>query len=113
VENDQPDSPAAVATIDRALDAEGPVTPRRVRATLGNGDRLFRVMVRCAAATVLAITGGIGLFLAIKALPVLRVLGWSFFTETEWNPETGHIGIAAVLVGTLVATGRRNSHGED
>ena len=44
---------------------------------------------------------GIGLFLGIKAIPVFRTLGWSFFTTTKWNPETGHIGIAAVLVGTF------------
>ncbi len=54
-----------------------------------------------AAVAVLAITGGIGLFLAWKALPVFRDLGWSFFTTSSWNPETGHIGIAAVLVGTF------------
>lgn len=62
---------------------------------------MFRGLVRAAATVVLAVTGGIGLFLGIKALPVLRDLGLSFFTTSEWNPETGHIGIAAVLVGTF------------
>jgi phosphate transport system permease protein len=57
--------------------------------------------MRVAAATVLAIMGGIGIFLGIKAMPVLRVLGWSFFTTEQWDPDTGQIGIAAVLVGTM------------
>jgi phosphate transport system permease protein len=76
-------------------------TPRQLRSSSSNGDRVFRGLVRGAAAVVLAVTGGIGLFLGIKAFPVLRDLGWSFFTTTDWNPETGHIGIAAVLVGTF------------
>ncbi len=32
--------------------------------------------MRTAGFTVLAITGGIGVFLGWKALPVLRELGW-------------------------------------
>lgn len=75
--------------------------PRRLRPGLTPGDRVFRATVRCGAFVVLAITGGIGLFLGLKSIPVLRELGWSFFTTTDWNPETGEIGIAAVLVGTV------------
>lgn len=89
-----------------AVDLPGPGAgaddaPRPLRSTSSRGDLVFRGLVRTAGALVLAITGGIGLFLGIKALPVFRELGLSFFTTTEWNPDTGHIGIAAVLVGTL------------
>ena len=50
---------------------------------------------------MLAITGGIGVFLAIKAWPALHVLGWSFFTTSDWNLDTGQLGIEAVLLGTF------------
>lgn len=50
---------------------------------------------------VLAITGGIAVFLGLKSIPVLRNLGWSFFTTSEWNSDTGHIGIEAVMLGTI------------
>ena len=75
--------------------------PRRLRSSSSVGDVVFRSAARVAGGVVLAITGGIGLFLGIKAVPVLKNLGWSFFTTTDWNPDTGHIGIGAVLIGTL------------
>ncbi len=89
-----------------AVDLEGPGpqdadTPRPLRSTSSTGDLVFRGLVRSAGAVVLAVTGGIGLFLGIKAIPVFRDLGLSFFTTSDWNPDTGHIGIEAVLVGTL------------
>ena len=75
--------------------------PRQLRPGTLASDRIFRSIARVAGFVVLAITGGIGLFLGIKAIPVFQTLGWSFFTTKQWNPETGEIGIAAVLVGTL------------
>jgi phosphate transport system permease protein len=78
-----------------------PVTPRPIRSTRGRGDLVFRGVVRCTGGVVLAITGGIGLFLGWKAVPVFRTLGLSFFTTSDWNPDTGHLGIAAVLIGTF------------
>ncbi len=96
MEHDQTETMLAIPDSDPAFDA-----PRALRSSSSAGDKVFRGLVRAAGATVLAITGGIGLFLGIKALPVLRNLGLSFFTTTDWNPETGEIGIAAVLVGTL------------
>ena len=53
------------------------------------------------AASVLVITGGIGVFLAYQALPTLRHYGLHFFTTQAWNPESDKLGIAAVLVGTF------------
>jgi phosphate transport system permease protein len=57
--------------------------------------------MRAVGTTVLLITGGIGLFLALQAWPTLRHYGLSFFTETQWEPEADVIGIGAVLVGTF------------
>jgi len=52
-------------------------------------------------ASVLAVTGGIGLFLAYQSVPTLRRYGFSFFTESQWQPEADVLGISAVLVGTV------------
>jgi phosphate transport system permease protein len=82
-------------------DSPPPDSPRELKPGRSTGDKIFRSFMRVAGFTVLAITGGIGLFLGIKAIPVFQNLGWSFFTTSDWNPETGEIGIAAVLVGTL------------
>ena len=50
---------------------------------------------------MLVITGGIGAFLAWQSVPTLQRYGWSFFTETAWQPEADVLGIGAVLVGTF------------
>lgn len=84
-----------------ADDATADDTPLVLRPAMSPGDRVFRGVMRCAGMLVLTITGGIGVFLSVKSVPVFRELGWSFFTTSQWNPETGEIGIAAVLVGTL------------
>ncbi|HQY32736.1 phosphate ABC transporter permease subunit PstC [Actinotalea sp.] len=80
--------------------ASAPV-PRVLSTAATGGDRVFVLGARAIGATVLAITGGIGFFLALQAVPTLRRYGWSFFTETQWQPEADVLGIASVLVGTL------------
>ena len=79
----------------------GADTPRTLHQRHPPVDRVFRAVARAMGILVLAITGGIGVFLGWQAVPVIRNLGFSFFTQTQWNPDTGKIGIAAVLVGTL------------
>ncbi|WP_257441443.1 phosphate ABC transporter permease subunit PstC [Nocardioides daeguensis] len=56
---------------------------------------------RAIGASVLVITGGVGVFLAWQAVPTLRHYGLSFLTEERWQPEIDVIGIAGVLVGTV------------
>ncbi|NTW41841.1 MAG: phosphate ABC transporter permease subunit PstC [Cellulomonadaceae bacterium] len=75
--------------------------PRTLSTATVGADRAFVLGARAIGASVLAITGGIGVFLAIQAVPTLRRYGWSFFTETQWQPEADVLGIAAVLVGTV------------
>ncbi len=89
--------------VDPPTGGEGPNAdvPRLLSPGVSRGDQVFRGAMRSAGLVVLAITGGIGVFLGVKSIPVFRTLGWSFFTTSQWNPETGEIGIAAVLVGTL------------
>ncbi|HEY3437419.1 MAG TPA: phosphate ABC transporter permease subunit PstC [Actinotalea sp.] len=81
--------------------ARPPAEPRVLsRASVG-ADRVFVVGARAVGGTVLAITGGIGIFLAVQAVPTMRRYGFSFFTETQWQPEADTLGIASVLVGTV------------
>jgi phosphate transport system permease protein len=87
------------------LATEEPPAPQAVPRVLASAhtgvDRIFAYVARSTGATVLLITGGIGLFLAIQAVPTLKHYGWSFFTETQWQPESDVLGIGAVLVGTF------------
>lgn len=82
-------------------DAPVDVRPRRLSRRPTGGDAVFAHTFRVVGASVLVITGGIGIFLAYQAVPTLRHYGLSFFTETQWDSSADRIGIAAVLVGTL------------
>jgi phosphate transport system permease protein len=75
--------------------------PRRISRKPAGVDAVFAHSARAVGATVLVITGGVGLFLAYQAVPTLRDYGFSFFTEEQWSPDTNQIGIAGVLVGTV------------
>ncbi|MET3961154.1 phosphate transport system permease protein [Marmoricola sp. OAE513] len=78
-----------------------PAVPRTLASTNTGSDRIFAYVARSTGATVLLITGGIGLFLALQSVPTLKHYGLSFFTETQWSPDTDVLGIGAVLVGTF------------
>ena len=79
-----------------------PDTPFRPKASLALGDRVFHGGARSIGVLVLLIFGSIGFFLSLQAVPTLRRYGWSFFTETNWVPETDQVGLAAVVFGTVV-----------
>ena len=78
-----------------------PDRPRPLSGKPTGSDAAFVFGTRMVAATMLVITGGIGVFLAVQAVPTLRHYGFSYFTETQWAPESDTIGIASVLVGTV------------
>jgi phosphate transport system permease protein len=87
------------------LDAvAAPERRRRLRPS-GGQDLVFRIVLRMAGAAVLLLMAMVGTFLFSKALSALRVAGWSFLTTEEWEPDSGHFGIAAVLTGTLLIAG--------
>jgi phosphate transport system permease protein len=75
---------------------------RRLVANSGATDRAFRGIARGGGTVVLAIMALVGAFLAIRASQALSKAGTSFLTTQEWNPDSGHFGIAAVLVGTVL-----------
>ena len=82
-------------------DASTDVSPRKISRKATGVDAVFVHSIRLVGATVLVITGGVGIFLGWQALPTLRHYGLGFFTETAWQPEADVVGIAAVLTGTL------------
>ena len=83
-----------------------PAVERRVLAPSSTpADRAFRGVVRAAAVLALVLMGTIGLFLFLRAIPALRVTGFSFLTTKTWLPGVGEFGVAAVLEGTLVIAG--------
>jgi phosphate transport system permease protein len=74
--------------------------PRAISPGLTSGDKLFRRGVAVVGATVLVITGAIGVFLGYQAFPTLQRYGWNFFIENQWQPERDVVGISSVLLGT-------------
>lgn len=76
-------------------------TPRSLTAVRGLSDQLFRISTHAGGVVVLAIMVLVGAFLAIRGFEAISSAGWSFLTETDWEPNSGRFGIAAVLFGTV------------
>ncbi|MEO9324800.1 phosphate ABC transporter permease subunit PstC [Nocardioides sp. C4-1] len=85
--------------LDRAGEVD--VTARPISRRSTGADAVFAHGARAVGASVLVITGGVGLFLGLQAVPTFQRYGLAFLTEQQWSPDTDVIGIAAVLVGTL------------
>lgn len=90
-----------MTTIPHADAPPAAVTPRRLSRASTGADAVFTWGARTVGASVLVVTGGVGVFLGYQAYPTLQRYGWSFFTESQWQPDQDVIGIAAVLVGTV------------
>jgi phosphate transport system permease protein len=94
-----------VTTLPAYDDRSGPpaaeVKPRKISRKATGADAVFEWSSRAVGASVLVITGGVGLFLGWQGYPTLQRYGLSFFTEEQWLPDEDRIGIAGVLVGTF------------
>jgi phosphate transport system permease protein len=75
--------------------------PRTIDPGLSGTDHLFRGVAKSIGGFVLLLTGSIGLFLGYQGIPTLHRYGFSFFTQSQWQPELDRIGISAVLLGTF------------
>ena len=76
--------------------------PRKITRKPTGGDAVFVHGFRSVGATVLIITGGIGVFLAVQSIPTLRHYGPDFFSVHEgWNFDTDQVSVASLLVGTV------------
>ncbi len=77
--------------------------PRRaIRGRGAPADVLFRALARGGGVAVLMIMLFVGGFLLFRAGEALRIAGWSFLFTQQWEPDSGHFGIAAVLIGTVL-----------
>ena len=76
----------------------------KVLQRLRLGDAAFRHLTRGAAVTVLVILGGIIVSLIHGSWPALRTFGFSFLTQTSWNPVTEKFGALAPIYGTVVTS---------
>src|SRR6516165_5705102 len=95
-------SVADVALQGTGISTAAQLDRAKVLQRLRLSDVTFRHLTRAAAATVLAILGGIIISLVWGSLPALRAFGISFLYEEVWNPVTEKFGAIAPIYGTIV-----------
>jgi phosphate transport system permease protein len=78
-----------------------PEAKRHFTSRFDPRDLAFRATVRGAGIVLLVVLGFIALFLSLRGFNALNQAGYTFFTESQWNPEGGVYGIASVLTGTI------------
>ncbi|RNL63268.1 phosphate ABC transporter permease subunit PstC [Nocardioides marmoriginsengisoli] len=80
-----------------------PARPRRSLTSRPTGaDIVFHRVTSTSAIIVLGIMLLVGSFLALRAADALSVAKLDFLTETKWEPDAHHFGIAGVLTGTVL-----------
>ena len=90
--------------------ADTAVQPRALSTTPRVSDRVFRGVVTAGGLTSLVVLAMIAVFLYLKSHAVFTTFGWHFITDATWTPDdsvtmsTGHYGIGAMLVGTLITS---------
>ncbi len=71
------------------------------------GDKIFKIIVAIIAASALAILVANAIVLGSGSALVLNRFGFSFLTNTSWNPVEGReaFGVLPYILGTLVTSG--------
>ena len=101
---ESPSRPGAAPSADPAAIAL-PAAPLRLTGTgSARGDRIFAASSRGAGAVVIAIVLLIAGFLAIKALPALRVDQVNFLTSRNWDVAGHRFGIVDLLWVTVAVS---------
>ena len=86
------------------------VQPRVLTTSPRLSDRIFRAVVTAGGFTSLVVLGLIAVFLYVKSRDVFSTFGFGFITSADWLPDdgtamsTGHYGIGAMLVGTMLTS---------
>ena len=93
------DATTSRVLVDRKVAA---APPRQLVASRGRGDRVFYAGASLSGLLVLSVMVAVGVFLAIQAAQALSATGVSFLTSSQWQPDRGEFGIAAVLLGTVL-----------
>ncbi len=88
---------------------EGPAVPlRSVQARSGAGgrlgDRWFRLLLRAAATSVLALMAALIFSMTWTALPSIKAFGWRFLVTSTWDPVAETFGALPFIYGTLVSS---------
>jgi len=90
--------------------SQSQVQPRVLTTSPRLSDRIFRGVVTIGGLASLMILGLITFFLWAKSRDVFSTFGWSFIKDVQWLPDdgasmaTGHYGIGAMLVGTMLTS---------
>ena len=66
------------------------------------GDKIFRTLVLCAAASILLIVAAIFVMMAQSAMPTLERFGFGFFVGTDWKPAQESFGALPFIYGAVV-----------
>jgi phosphate transport system permease protein len=91
----------------RVIDAPPAARPTGTPLLAGGsnrGDRVFEGIVSGLAGAVPLLLGGIILLLSIDALPAIQRYGFSFLTDSTWNPVSEQFGAAAYVYGTVITS---------
>src|SRR5512137_1865133 len=70
----------------------------------GWGDRIFRLLTRWAALSLVVIVVTLVVVMVRAALPSIHAFGWSFLATSKWNPVTEVFGALPLIYGTLVSS---------
>jgi phosphate transport system permease protein len=95
----------AIATDTSGALASVPTpSPIIVRNDRRTDDKVFRGTVRAAGYGSLVLLFFIGLFLLLRGLPALHIMGWRFFTTSGYQTLGKHLafGVEASLYGSVV-----------
>jgi len=80
------------------------VTPSPLGRALQHGDIPFKVVIALSSVTLLALMVGVGVMLWLRSEPTRAQVGWTFITQTTWNPVGQVFGAAPFIVGTLATS---------
>jgi phosphate transport system permease protein len=81
-----------------------PAVPRSAPAAR-RGDRLFRLLLSAAAASVFLVGLGLLVSMSWEARDAVRTFGWRFLVTSTWDPVAGIFGAFPFVYGTLVSSG--------
>lgn len=68
------------------------------------GERVFRGLTATAAASVLALAAVYAVQMTMHSWKSITQFGWSFITETTWDPVFDEYGALAFIWGTIVSS---------
>jgi len=90
-------------TLPRVMRRE-PDPKNVVKTRSGLGDMLFFNLTRAAAALTLVVMAGIIVSLVISSWPSIDKFGFSFITNSVWNPPMDEFGALVPIYGTIVTS---------